>query len=187
MSKLSSTKNVPYQALYWNIETSIFLLETDNRVFCTPFIFVTHGFSFAWSKDRVYNQVLVCNCTPSHTKIGIKCFSWFLLVAHGRKPSKPHFHGRIRWWISEEDRRNVWKLISTLPTFIKRNQDKKLLELSQIFLKMSTHHMFEYPDLDAGLNTSQFGGDIAFSTWQHRPRLAKPCLHHFKSGDKASW
>ena len=48
------------------------------------------------------------------------------------------------------------------------------------------HHMFGYPDLDAGLNTSQFGGDIAFSIGQHRPRLAKPCLRHFKSGDKAS-
>ena len=55
------------------------------------------------------------------------------------------------------------KISSTLPTFIKRNQDKKLLDLSQIFLKISTHQMFGYPDLDAGLNTSQFGGDIAFS------------------------
>ena len=45
---------------------------------------------------------------------------------------------------------------------------------------------FGYPDLDAGLNTSQFGGDIAFSIRQHRPRLAKPCSRHFKSGDKAS-
>ena len=34
--------------------------------------------------------------------------------------------------------------------------------------------MIGYPDLDAGLNTSQFGGDIAFSVRQHRPRLAKP-------------
>ena len=76
--------------------------------------------------------------------------------------------------------------LNFLPTFIKRNQDKKLLEFSQIFLKISTHHMFGYPDLDAGLNTSQFGGDIAFSIRQHRPRLAKPCLRHFKSGDKAS-
>ena len=40
-------------------------------------------------------------------KIGIKCFSRFLLVAHGRKPSKPPFHGPIRQRISEEDRRNV--------------------------------------------------------------------------------
>ena len=31
------------------------------------------------------------------------------------------------------------------------------------FLKMSTHQMFGYPGLDAGLNTSRFGGDIAFS------------------------
>ena len=46
--------------------------------------------------------------------------------------------------------------------------------------------MFGYPDLDAGLDTSQFGGDVAFSIRQQRPRLAKPCLRHFKSGDKAS-
>ena len=31
------------------------------------------------------------------------------------------------------------------------------------FLKISTHQMFGHPDLDAGLNTSQFGGDITFS------------------------
>ena len=31
------------------------------------------------------------------SKIGIKCFSRFLLVARGRKPLKPHFHGPIRW------------------------------------------------------------------------------------------
>ena len=54
------------------------------------------------------------------------------------------------------------------------------------FLKISTHQMFGYPGLDAGLNTSWFGGDIAFSDRQNRPRLAKPCLHHFKSGDKTS-
>ena len=40
-------------------------------------------------------------------KIGIKCFSRFLLVAHGRKPSKLHFYEPIRRRISEEDRRNV--------------------------------------------------------------------------------
>ena len=75
---------------------------------------------------------------------------------------------------------------STLPTFIKRNQDKKRKEISRIFFKISTHQMFGYPRLDAGLNTSQFGGDIAFFDWQHRMRLAKPCLRHFKSGDKTS-
>ena len=36
------------------------------------------------------------------TKIGIKC----LLVANGRKPSKPHFSGPIRRRINEEDRIN---------------------------------------------------------------------------------
>ena len=82
------------------------------------------------------------------TKIGIKCFSRFLLVVHGRKPSKPHF----------QDRRNVWKFFSTLPTFIRHNQDKKLLEISWIFLKM-----FGYPDLDAGLNSSRFLKVIAFT------------------------
>ena len=52
-----------------------------------------------------------------------------------------------------------------------------------MILKIYMHHMFGYPDLDAGLNTTQLGGDIAFSIRQHRPRLAKPCLRHFKSGD----
>ena len=46
--------------------------------------------------------------------------------------------------------------------------------------------MFGYPGLDAGLSTSQFGGDIAFADTQNRPRLAKPYLRHFKSGDKTS-
>ena len=46
--------------------------------------------------------------------------------------------------------------------------------------------MFGYPGLNAGLNTSQLGGDIVFSDKQHRPKLAKPCLCHFKSGDKTS-
>ena len=32
----------------------------------------------------------------------------------------------------------------------KRNNDKKLQEISRIFLKMSTHQMFGYPGLDAG-------------------------------------
>ena len=31
-----------------------------------------------------------------------------------------------------------------------------------IFLKISTCQMFGYPGLDAGLNASQFGRDIAF-------------------------
>ena len=48
------------------------------------------------------------------------------------------------------------------------------------------YQIFGYPDLDAGLNTSRFGGDIAFADRQHRPRLAKPCLRHFKPGDKTS-
>ena len=34
--------------------------------------------------------------------------------------------------------------------FIKRNQDKKLLEISEIFLKISAHQMFGHPGLDAG-------------------------------------
>ena len=73
-----------------------------------------------------------------------------------------------------------------LPLYVKRNQDKKMLEISRIVLKIFSHQMFGYPNLDAGLNTSQFGGDIEFSDRQHRPRLVKPCLRHFKSGDKTS-
>ena len=39
-------------------------------------------------------------------KIGIKYFSRCLLVAHGRKPQKPHLHGPIRRRISEEGKGN---------------------------------------------------------------------------------
>ena len=80
----------------------------------------------------------------------------------------------------------MWGFFSALPTFIRRNQDRGLLEFSRDFLKLSTRQMFGNPDLDAGLGASRFGGDIAFSIRQHRQRLAKPCLRHFKSGDKAS-
>ena len=62
----------------------------------------------------------------------------------------------------------------------KTQPGKKPQEISRIFLKMSTHQMFGYPGLDASLNTSRFGGDIAFSDKQNRPRLAKSCLCHFK-------
>ena len=44
--------------------------------------------------------------------------------------------------------------------------------------------MFGYPVLDSSLNTSRFGGEKAFSNRQYRPRIAKPCLRHFESGDK---
>ena len=78
------------------------------------------------------------------------------------------------------------KFFSTISTFIKHNQGKKLEKISQMFLKISTQKMFGYPGLDACLNTSRFGGDIALSDRQNRLRLAKPCLRHFKSGDKSS-
>ena len=49
-------------------------------------------------------------------------------------------------------------------TYLHKTQPgQKLQEISPIFLKISTHQMFGYPGLDAGLNTSRFGGDIAFS------------------------
>ena len=54
------------------------------------------------------------------------------------------------------------KIFSTLPTLIKCNQDKKLPEISRIFLKESARQMFGYPDLDAGLNISWFLGVMAF-------------------------
>ena len=72
-------------------------------------------------------------------------------------------------------------------TYLHKTQPgQKLQEISRIFLKMSTHQMFGYPGLDAGLNISQFDGDIAFSDRQHLPRLGKPCLRYFKSDDKTS-
>ena len=47
--------------------------------------------------------------------------------------------------------------------------------------------MSGYPGFDAGLNTSRFGGDISsVAKRQNRPRLAKPCFCHVKSGDKTS-
>ena len=52
------------------------------------------------------NFSLTCNTVKTrnpNSKIGIKCFSRFLVVAHGWKPPKPHFHGPIRRPISEED------------------------------------------------------------------------------------
>ena len=53
-------------------------------------------------------------------------------------------------------------IFSTLPTFIKCNQDKKLLEISRILLRESTRQMFGDPDLVAGLNISWFLGVMAF-------------------------
>ena len=81
--------------------------------------------------------VFLTSVTTALDKVGIKCFGQFLLVAHGREPSKPHFHRPIRRRISEEDRRNVWRVFEILPTLIKRNQDKKPREISRIFLKIS--------------------------------------------------
>ena len=95
-------------------------------------------------------------------KIGIICFSRFLLVAHGRKPSKPHFHGPIKRRISEEDKKCV-KIFLNFTYLHKTQPGQKTAGNFRIFLKPSTHQMFGYPGLDAGLNTSRFGGDIAFS------------------------
>ena len=48
-------------------------------------------------------------------------------------------------------------------TYLHKTQPgQKLLEISRIFLKISTHQMFGYPDLDAGLNISWFLGVMAF-------------------------
>ena len=123
-------------------------------------------------------------------KIGIKCFSRFLLVAHGRKPSKP-LHGPQT--ANQRGRQKKCVQIFLNFTYLhKTKPGQKTAGNFPNFLKISTHQMFGYPDLDAGLNTSQFGGDTngvfhshhAFSDRQHRPRLTKPCLRHFKSGDK---
>ena len=71
-------------------------------------------------------------------------------------------------------------------TYLHKTQPGQKLAGNFPNLKISTHQMFGYPGLAAGLNTSRFGGDIAFSDRQDRLRLAKPCLRHFKSGDKTS-
>ena len=64
------------------------------------------------------------------------------------------------------------KILLNFTYLHKRNQDKNLLGISRIFLKISTRQMFSYPGLNASLNTSRFGGDMAFSDRQIRPRLA---------------
>ena len=53
------------------------------------------------------HEIMIKAAKRALKKIGLKCFSRYLLVALGRKPSKPHFQGPIRRRISEEDRRNV--------------------------------------------------------------------------------
>ena len=68
---------------------------------------------------------------------------------------------------------------------MKRNQDKDCWKFPDFFEDIYSPDVW-VSSLDAGLNTSQFGGGIAFSDRQNRPRLAKPCLCHFKSGDKSS-
>ena len=79
-------------------------------------------------------------------------FGRFLLVAYGRKPSKPHFHGPIR----------RVKIFLNCTYCHKTQPGQKTIENFLKFLKISTRQVFGYPCLDAGLNTSRFGGDIAF-------------------------
>ena len=55
-------------------------------------------------QKSVFKRIMANVHKIPREKIGIKCFNRFLLVAHGRKPSKPHLHGPIRRRISEEDR-----------------------------------------------------------------------------------
>ena len=44
-------------------------------------------------------------------------------------------------------RKRQKRRVKILPTFMKRSQDKKPLEVSRIFLKKSTHQMFAYSGL----------------------------------------
>ena len=70
-----------------------------------------HLWCMGWSPWTVFVclslfVLIIENMVIGRDKIGIKCFSRILLVAHGahgRRPSKPHFHGPIRQRISEED------------------------------------------------------------------------------------
>ena len=83
--------------LSWLIGFTCFIF--DLTYFSFPVVFVVVSRSCVVSSFSGLSRV-----SP---KIGIKCFSRVLLVAHGRKPLKPYFHGPIRGRISEEDRRNV--------------------------------------------------------------------------------
>ena len=62
-----------------------------------------------------------------------------------------------------ESARKTEEMCEKFSQLHKTQPGQKLLEISRFFFKMSIHQMFGYPGLDAGLNASQFGGDIAFS------------------------
>ena len=60
----------------------------------------------------------------------------------------------------------------------KMQPGQKLLEISQISLKISTHQMSGYQGSDADLSTSWFGGDIAFPIGKADRGLPKARLHY---------
>ena len=105
-----------------------------------------------------------CRSLPSYpllSKIGMKCFSRIFALAPWRETFKSSFSRTIQTANIGRQNKCV-KIFPIVPTFIKRNQDKKkLLEISRTFLKKSTRQMFWYPGLVAGLNISWFLGVMA--------------------------
>ena len=59
------------------------------------------------SVDTVFLHIIQTEYEASFTKVEIKYFCRFLLVAHGQKPPNPHFQRPITLRINEEDRRNL--------------------------------------------------------------------------------
>ena len=60
------------------------------------------------------------------------------------------------------------KILLNFTYLHKMQPGQKLLEISPIFLKIFTRQIFGYPGLDAGRNTSRFGGDIAIQIYETR-------------------
>ena len=80
--------------------------------------------------DVVWCVVVLCGVV---WKIGIKCSSRFLLVAQGRRPAKFHIHGPIRRRISEEDRKNVFKIFLNFTYLHKMQPGQEMLQLFLTF------------------------------------------------------
>ena len=81
-------------------------------------------------------------------KIGLKCFSRLLLVVHGRKPSKPHFHGPIKQRRRPKKPMKIFLNFTNLRKNTTRTENCR--KFSKFFEKKSVLQMHGYPDLDAG-------------------------------------
>ena len=136
-------------------------------------------------KERfIYVDSALSRC--SSEKVGIKCLGRISLVAHGRRPSKPHFHGPIRRRISKRRQKKRVKIFINFTYLHKTQPGQKPAGDFPNFLEDISS-----PDIWA----SRFGCRLKYLTvsWRYSDsnrrnpqNLFDACLRHFKSGDKAS-